>query len=371
MNCLITCLFRVTCSILCLTCASELCFAAQAPTASTYSRTSEHEVEDPSTAETDVDEPDESDSVVSAVTEPVYGVCIIPHLTRYYELTDHVAVKEFGLFECNRKDCVLSRSGSLFSLSRPYLAQAREIFESYIADDIARHNDPAKPLVYTSFGSGGLLQDFMIMMQLVRRGFKKLVIHCIDPMYEQTKDYMMRKGGRVDHGIVYVHCDDRVEDWVIQRLIAFGLFAQKADVAVSAYCYGDALSYCLACDKDPQRKAQVVVSVDMILSRASSFFLPLFKRIVTEGTSKDARLYVLTNLQHTSISMFIGDNVNCLVQEYDLTPASVFKCYQDIAYKVFFDDEYWKAYRERLLQQDGPRRSSIKIDAERKTTEGV
>ncbi len=88
------------------------------------------------------------------------------------------------LSECSKHRCFANRRKNPLVRDTSEEKTVKTAFAMFNPEECTQDN----PLVFVSFGSGKLLQDFVILRKLIAKGYKYLEIHLIDGIYNFTPD---------------------------------------------------------------------------------------------------------------------------------------------------------------------------------------
>ncbi|HEV3269680.1 MAG TPA: hypothetical protein VGZ69_03415 [Candidatus Rhabdochlamydia sp.] len=105
------------------------------------------------------------------------------HAIRFYvserrgsgELIFHPpSLTALGLYECS-----CGNTGEFHRLNNP---RRNKLEKAIVQRLVAIHSDKNDPVHLLSMGSGGLMSDFITLEKLILKGFKSILIDCVDPM---------------------------------------------------------------------------------------------------------------------------------------------------------------------------------------------
>ncbi len=250
-------------------------------------------------------------------------VCIQPTTTSSSKpLTRERLLEDWNMWECNKRDCPLSRRESTSSLTIPHLKKSRELFESFIIERIVHDNNPDTPLVYTSVGSGWLLQDYVIIEKLKQYGFKTFILNFIDPLYQAIKEGLSKNQSIPK--LIYQIDNSHPYAQKLSYLRPFIAFKHLCGQESRVFFFDTTTAYRSACQKHQELKAHVLMSTDTVLCDANDTLLDSFLSLFTSATRGNSSFYILTYLHGKHASLFTGNkkyNTPLNVQHYYLCPS--------------------------------------------------
>lgn len=197
---------------------------------------------------------------------------ILESLRRYFSENNIAENPINSIYECNRPECVLTRSNS----------PVRRFCEN----EIIKRAD--KTSVYVSHASGSLYQDFIILNKLLAQGKKVKTIILIDPLYqaliqacklldydsvvlsehiEQLEDF----GPNIDANMSLLPLSERVEVLLAYKsLVQFTRWfthdPRCSDDPIEIIVYASADIYMKDCLESKVSKAHLIVGVDYFRS---------------------------------------------------------------------------------------------------------
>jgi hypothetical protein len=249
-----------------------------------------------------------------------FEVCIQPNSSASSnQPTQEQLLDEWNMRECEKKDCPLSRKDNYASMMIPHLKKARERFEAFIIERIVHDNNPDNPLVYTSVGSGWLLQDYVIIEKLKQRGFKTFILNFIDPLYKAIKEDLSKNQThaqpifKIDQNHPYAQKES--------YLRPFMAFKQLCGQTTRVLFYDSCKDYETLCQTQKELKAHVLVSIDAVLSDPEDTLLEPFLSLFESATQGNSSFYILTYLRCKHASLFTVKTSNNMVQHYYLCPS--------------------------------------------------
>jgi len=117
----------------------------------------------------------------------------------------------------------------------------------FLIQDINRNIPKESPIIYLSFGSGKLLQDYLTIKELIRNGYRFFKIILIDPMYSQ----------KINLDNFVLKFKNKIENFITE---SFGDSLPRAQFQL--YTFSSLKSYLLQCQLNSTFKANVFTMLD-------------------------------------------------------------------------------------------------------------
>lgn len=261
----------------------------------------------------------------------IYGVNVkfSQQLINQQQESPVTAPLSYGLTECTQSTCPLTRKRKLGAIGAPYFAHVRKCFENAVVKHITDNfSDKGKQFVYTSFGSGWLLQDFLIINKLLQAGFTHLTLNFIDPLYQSTMAQIPQsvKTKGQEKITQFTATNITSSQGILMNLLAFAMLNNNA---IAINIFSSAEDYREACHNDSSLKASALVCTDTLTS--NPFQKPPFDDFYTIFTDAmqphKAFFYVLEYPEYVA-SMFIAPHQSKkqnFIKQYLLIPELSFQ----------------------------------------------
>jgi len=152
-----------------------------------------------------------------------------------------------------------------------YGSEYRRQFEEVIVQDMIDSLDKDSQLVYVGLGSGTLWQDFVILNRMIQKGFSKIKVIVIDPLYKDL--------------------DEKSQQKSLDYIINFLRWFNTINVFNSLVFFSSAEAYLEDRKQDSSLKASVLVCPDVHVWTGSE---SNFSNIV-DTMNENGRFYYLTH----------------------------------------------------------------------------
>ncbi len=159
------------------------------------------------------------------------------------------------LTECNGAGCSLDRMDQHLW---------RKLFEDAVVAKTISFKPISQKLVYTSFGSGGLFSDVVLLSKLIESGYKNIEVHLIDKEYSEIISIIKKQDNKAYDTIKTHHQRGYWLRMDVYRLTQFLSYFSRKNINVSVYIYGNAQSYVNSCISGQVNKADVLLAMDFV-----------------------------------------------------------------------------------------------------------